>query len=526
MNTSMPASGYPPAPAPDPIAAIVQSINDAIVTLGRDKRVVFANEAAARMLSLGAADVRDRAADEFPVLRDLLGQLDLDGATQTPEGRQAVQRANVHLPGQNPLPTEVTISRAQAESGPWHTLVVRDVSQHWNAEKALFQSQKMLAIGSLASGVAHDFNNILTAVLSHLDLVALSPTLPEPLQEPLARAKNSARRGAELVSKLLTFSRQTEPRMSTVNLADLAEEVAFMLRRSIDKRIQTYLSREAEDLWLVNGDPSQLMQVLLNLCLNARDAMPSGGELVIHLANVHVSEAQALPHRRPGDYARMSVSDTGEGMPPEVINRVFEPYFTTRAMGKGTGLGLSIAQNVVVEHGGWIEAESVLGSGSKFHVYLPGTKADKRKAERPPELLPAQNAALEGKETILVVDDEEVVRLVLRAILSYRGYQVIEAADGEDALNKCRRPEMRFDLVLLDLNMPRLSGWDTLERMQGVRPGIKVILLSGGLTDGIQEKVRSSGAKALLAKPFENIDLLRIVRSTLDGYASGAQQKK
>jgi CheY-like chemotaxis protein len=320
-----------------------------------------------------------------------------------------------------------------------------------------------------------------------------------------------------LVSRLLAFSRQTEAKLEPLNLYELSAEVVAMLRHSIDRRIEIRHELATPPLWLVEGDGSQLMQVLMNLCLNARDAMPNGGQLCIRLENITGAPPPTVPHQDVREFVRLTVSDTGEGMPPEVLSRLFEPYFTTKAVGKGTGLGLSIAHSVVTEHGGWMEVESKLGEGSHFAACFPrGAASPRELPQAPANLIPREERSLEGRETILVVDDDETVRLVVRAVLSYRGYQVTEACDGEEAVRRYEQTPGGFDLVLLDLNMPRLDGWDAMSRMQQLDPDVTIMLLSGGLTEGDIERAQRLGATTVLSKPFENPELVRLVRQTLD----------
>lgn len=495
-----------------PLLAVLDSIGDAVFSVDSEGKVVFYNRAAERTLGHARANVLGQSAAEIPAVFAALTQGEGIPASAKEAGAtvtRTLQRAN----GQS-FPAEVRISTVHLATRRYTTLVFRDITEQRQRQQAMSQSQKMLAIGALASGVAHDFNNLLTAILSHLDLVA-SAELPESMRENMAYAQTSARRGAELVSKLLAFSRQTEPRLEPLDLNQLAQEVTAMLRRSIDRRIQITQELGTDPLWLVEGDSSQLMQVVMNLCINARDAMPEGGELRLRLTNETRVPPDNAPCREATEFVRLTISDTGEGMAPEVLGRLFEPYFTTKAAGKGTGLGLSIAYSVVTEHRGWMEVESEVGRGSQFHVFLPRTKPPAAVVETAVEVPPPE-AALEGHERILIVDDDEMVRLVVRAVLNYRGYQVAEAADGEEAVSKYLEAQPRFDLVLLDLNMPRMNGWDALVRIMDQDPAAVIILLSGGLTEGEVERGRALGAAGYLAKPFENPELVRFVRRTLD----------
>ena len=238
---------------------------------------------------------------------------------------------------------------------------------------ALYQSQKRQVIGALAGGIAHDFNNILTAVIGNLDLALSDGDLSPAVRQVLEQALHSARRGADLNTKLLAFSRQTDARPAAVDVARLIEETVFILRRSVDPRLRIHLAPPRGGLWPVLVDEGQLMQVLMNLCLNARDAMPEGGDITFSLANRGFGAAEAKAPRLAGEFLQVTVGDTGPGMTPEVLSRLFEPYFTTKEFGRGAGLGLSIANHVAVDNGGWMEVESQPGKGTRFHVFLPRT---------------------------------------------------------------------------------------------------------------------------------------------------------
>ena len=496
--------------------AVLNAIPEAVLSLDEDGRVIFFNVAAERIFGIARAEVVGRPIDSFPALSSTVVPLLRDGqagcaAANCHHPPRQGQRANGEL-----FPLEGTVSSLMLNGKQFQTLLLRDVTVQQQRQQAMTQSQKMLAIGALASGVAHDFNNILTAILSHLDLAASDPCLAAGVRENLAYAQTSARRGAELVSKLLTFSRQTEARSQPLNLYDLSAEVVSMLRRSIDRRILIRHVLGSQPLWLVQGDSSQLMQVLMNLCINARDAMPHGGELSLKLENVTTADPDSEGGAVQSDFVRLTVSDTGEGMSQDVLARLFEPYFTTKAVGKGTGLGLSIAYSVVSEHGGWMEVESQPGVGSQFHAHFPRAKVNQDvPGKRDSDSGPLSDEAMQGHERILVVDDDEMVRLVTRAVLSYRGYQVVEAGDGIDAVSKYEAGP-RCDLVLLDLNMPRMDGWDAMRNILQKDPEAVIVLLSGGMTGGDFERARVMGARGVLTKPFENHELARLVRRTLD----------
>ncbi len=498
------------------LEALMNAIHDAVITLDSDLRIVGFNPAAEKVFGYKQRDVLNQSSRRFPPLFSTLSHL-LSSHHQSgaPLSRQPDQMAGQRASGQS-FPMEATVSSLTLSGHRLYTIVLQDVTDQRQRQQAMAQSQKMLAIGALASGVAHDFNNILTAILSHLDLLSSTPDISEAARENLTYAQTSARRGAELVSRLLTFSRQTEGKREAISLQDSSVEVVAMLRRSIDRRIQIEHELVSQPLWLVEGDASQLMQVLMNLCINARDAMPEGGTITVRLENVVCSRPEGESLRGINEFVKLTVADTGQGMPPEVLGRLFEPYFTTKAVGKGTGLGLSIAYSVVTEHGGWMEVESKLGQGSHFCAYFPRAQAATQPQVETSKARPESATALEGTEHILVVDDDEMVRLVVRAVLSYRGYQVLEANDGLEGVQKYSEAEPRPDLVLLDLNMPRLNGWDAMERIRLTNPKAAIVLLSGGMTEGEVDRALTSGAREFLVKPFENQDLLRAVRKVLD----------
>jgi PAS domain S-box-containing protein len=386
-----------------------------------------------------------------------------------------------------------------------------DITERKHLEEQLRQAQKMEAVGRLAGGVAHDFNNLLTAITGNASLL-LSDTPPDdPRRDFLITIEKAAWRAAELTRQLLGFSRQTMLWLKPVDLGRYAEELVSLLRRTIDPRITVEL-RPAPDLWAVRADPGAITQVLMNLCLNARDAMPAGGRLTLETANEVVGEDYARLHLegRPGEFVRLSVSDTGTGIAPEVLPRIFEPFFTTKEVGKGTGLGLAMVFGIVKQHRGWVQCSSAPGQGARFDIFLPRDQGEDPTAASEPPAVP-----LGGRETILLVDDKAMIRDVGRAILKGYGYQVLLAEDGKEALEMYAREKDRIDLVVLDLTMPHLSGGDTLRELIHLNPNVRVLFASGYSAEAVPD-FGGENVAGFINKPFRAQELATTIRSVLD----------
>ena len=390
--------------------------------------------------------------------------------------------------------------------------MVLDITERKSLEAQLRQSQKMEAVGVLAGGVAHDFNNLLSIILGNISMAQLRLGPGHPAERGLRDAERATDRAAGLVRQLLGFSRKSrsEPRPSSLNTC--VEETLVLLHGMLDPRIAVEVSTEPE-LWLVEADPDQIHQVLVNLCVNARDAMPEGGALTIRTSHRLIEEqyCRAHPDARPGEFVELSVADTGHGMDAATTARIFEPFFTTKELGKGTGLGLSMVYGIVRQHGGWVAVKSEPGQGSTFQILLPRTQTEMVTAEEPG----AGAAAEGGPETILLVDDEEMIVRLARAILEANGHRVLEAYDGEEALEVFRRYQPEIDLVVLDLMMPRKGGRETLQELQRLAPEVPVVLVSGYDAVGPDELL-ALGAKAYLPKPYRPTDLARTIRHVLD----------
>ncbi len=402
---------------------------------------------------------------------------------------------------------------------------MRDLHERKRAEEALRkseeqlrQSHKMEAIGQLAGGVAHDFNNLLTGILGHAQLLLNSLDYSHPLRQDVEEILKAGERAAALTNQLLAFSRKQVLQPQVLNLNTLVSNIHKLLQRLIGEHIELAACL-AEDLWPVKADPNQIEQVILNLAVNARDAMPWGGKLGLETTNVELDEAYANSHigARAGSYVMLSVADTGYGMDEETQARIFEPFFTTKELGRGTGLGLSTVYGIVKQSGGYIWVDSIPGEGSSFEIYLP--QVEKGLEETKPA-----NATIELKradETVLLVEDEEIVRKITSTILRENGYSVMEASDGEEALEIARSYQAAIHLMLTDVVMPRMSGQELAYRMKQVRPETKVLYISGYTSDTIVHHGTLDPGLAFLQKPFTPVGLALKVRHVLEGELSG-----
>lgn len=405
---------------------------------------------------------------------------------------------------------------------PFISGIARDVTDRILAqrkikklEKQVLQAQKMEAIGTLAGGVAHDFNNILQAIFGYTQILLMSKSKDDPDVQNLRQIETAAKRASELTQQLLAFSRKVKSELRPVNLNQEVLQVEKLLRRTIPKMIDIEL-RLADDLQVINADPAQLEQVMMNLCLNARDAMPEGGKLTIETENVVLDHEYCKEHlgSRTGRYVMLSISDTGHGMDRDTLEHIFEPFFTTKEVGKGTGLGLAMVYGIVKSHEGYITCYSEPGIGTTFKIYLPVIEAT---AEGSVETREEHLGSLKGKgETILLVDDEEALRELGKRILEEFGYEVILAQDGESALEIYQARGQDISLVVLDLIMPGMGGRHCLGKLLEVNPSAKILIASGYALNGETKKVIDAGARGFVKKPYEIKQFLRTVREALD----------
>ena len=412
---------------------------------------------------------------------------------------------------------EITTHAVEFAGRPARLVVVSDVTERSRVEERLRQSQKMEATGLLAGGVAHDFNNLLGVVLGSGELARRAARSGKPVEPYLAEIDAAARRAADLTRKLLAFSRKTVLEVRTLDLGETVDDFLLLLRRVIGEDVELEAVRSPESL-LVSADASQLEQVLLNLCTNARQAMPAGGRVTLETRRARFDEAdvQREPWAAVGDWAEVRIADTGDGMDEATRARVFEPFFTTKR--DGTGLGLAMVHGIVHQHRGLVHVESRPGAGTTVHVYLPivPTAVDAVCDHAPSNGVPIRG----GRETLLVAEDEPPLRGLLALTLSELGYDVITASDGEEAARTFAERRGGISLAILDVVMPHLGGVQAFERMRALDPALKVIFITGYAPQHAQvSRILENGGHALLHKPFALNDLGHKVRETLDGRA-------
>lgn len=390
--------------------------------------------------------------------------------------------------------------------------IIRDVTDEKRIQRELLQAQKMESIGTLAGGIAHDFNNLLTVVLGFSELLLIGKDERDPSYADLQRINRAARSGADLVKRILAFSRKADFNPGPLDLNHEIEQAKQLLTRTVPKMIEVELVL-SDGLPTVIADPTQFEQMLMNLAVNARDAMPDGGKLTIDTKPVTLDEEFCRLHlgSKPGDYVMLSVSDTGHGMDHDTLNHIFEPFYTTKASGEGTGLGLAMVYGMVKQHEGYIICYSEPGMGTTFKIYLPVTPTA-AKSETPT----AKPVISRGTETILLVDDEEMVRDLGKRILERSGYTVLTAANGKEAVNLYRKQGSEISLVILDLIMPEMGGKQCLEHLLKIDSLVKVVIASGYSGAGETKKAIEAGASGFVGKPYEMRGLLEAVRRALD----------
>ena len=443
--------------------------------------------------------------EEVPAVRELVAKSET-GLRKRGEWRHRKKDGTI-------IDVEITRNTLTFAGRPAALAMAHDITKRKSVETQLLQAQKMEAVGRLAGGIAHDFNNLLTAIFGSSDLLLGDLSADDQRRADVEDIKQAAQRAAALTRQLLAFSRQQVLAPQVLDMNALIADLEKMLRRLIGEDIE-FRTVLAPDLGAVRADPGQLEQVIMNLAVNARDAMPHGGKLTVETVNADLDDAYAQAHipAVPGRYTMLAVSDTGIGMDTQVKAHIFEPFFTTKEKGKGTGLGLATVYGIVKQSNGYIWVYSEPGQGTSFKIYLPRVAA----AAEPPAPKPMAPASLRGSETVLLAEDEEAVRNLTRRVLAAHGYTVLTAADGQEALRLAEKHAGPIHLLLTDVVMPNMSGRQLAERVVSARYETKVLYLSGYTDDAIIHHGVLEPGIAFLQKPFTPQGLARKLREVLD----------
>ena len=494
---------------------IIETTNEGVMMLDASNLAIFANRRMGTLLGYEPAEI--------------LGRSIFDLAHETSRAALAL---HLGQPSQNGVASQIETRLVRKDredlwvlldstplldddGRPSGTLVmVMDVTQRRQLEDQLRQAQKMEAIGRLAGGVAHDFNNLLSVILSYTNLVIGGLKSGDPIRADLEEVEKAGERARELTHQLLAFSRKQVIEPRHLDLNHVIREMERMVRRLLGESFDLSLLTDHQ-LGTVFADPGQVEQIVMNLVVNARDAMPEGGKITIETGNVDLDQSYALAHHdvRPGSYVLLAVTDSGSGIDPVILGRIFEPFFTTKDAGQGTGLGLSTVFGIVKQSGGHIWVYSERGKGTTFKIYLP------RKDALPDPLSAAAPApaSLRGTETILLVEDEQQVRAAARVILRRQGYNVLEAQNGGEGFLICERYQGKIDLLITDVVMPHMSGKELATRLAGMRPEMRVLFLSGYTENSIVHHGILDSGVSFLQKPITPDSLARKARAVLDG---------
>ncbi len=420
---------------------------------------------------------------------------------------------DVGLRGERDRSARLLISAADESDGPGATIYALDTTELRTLKENFAQSQKMQAIGQLAGGVAHDFNNVLTAIIGYSDLLLANHRPTDPSFQDIMQIKQNANRAAGLVRQLLAFSRRQTLRPEVLQLGDVLSELQMLMRRLVGEKIGLDL-RHGRDLWLVKADLNQFEQVIVNLVVNARDAMPNGGRIDLRISNLDAAQCAGINEKSlpAADYVMVEVEDTGHGIPAEVKDKIFEPFFTTKEVGKGTGLGLAMVYGIVKQTGGYVFCNSTVGAGTTLRIllprYVPGEGEDEARGEPPKK----SAADLTGHGTILLVEDEEAVRAFGARALAARGYTVLEASNGGEALEVVDKNPGKIDLIVSDVVMPEMDGPTMFGELRKRGVMAKVIFVSGYAEEAFAKNLPEGEDFGFLAKPFTLKQLIEAVK--------------
>jgi len=495
------------------LKAVVETAVDGVILIDAQDRIRMFNPACERLFGYAADEVIGQSVSILvPDGPDHYRHLEhfRCGEHRVGAGREVLGRRR----DGTTFPMEVSMGEAQQDGETICVGILHDLTERKQTEAQLVQAQKMETVGQLSGGIAHDFNNLLTVVVGNAD--ALSEMLKaRPDLQALAEAiVQAGERGAELTQRLLAFSRRQTLQPAEIDCNALVTNMEKLLRRMLSETITIHTTLEP-DLWTAYADPGQLENALLNLAINARDAMPHGGSLSIATGNVPLDARyrDLHPEVSPGQYVMVAVTDDGSGMPKEVLEHAFEPFFTTKEVGKGSGLGLSMVYGFVKQSNGHVAIYSEPGLGTTVRIYLPAITVT---ADHAPSLVPGQAETATGRESVLVAEDDPFVRSYAVAVLTKLGYRVTEAVDGHEALQKLNEGS-DVDVLFTDVVMPGgINGWELAERARQIRPGLKVVLTSGYALETLAERGRLPDGAVVINKPYRKTELAKRMREALD----------
>jgi len=485
--------------------AILGTMSEGILEITSEGRIVYANPAAIALIGiLEETLLASNFTDQFKqtdgqMIKDQLMAINNQPKTVIRDFPVLINGKQILL---NILP--VTDERHRTI-----IIILNDVSERKRMEAQLLQAQKMEAIGTLAGGIAHDFNNLLMVIQGNTSLMLLNVDPSHPHYEMLLSIEKQIQSGSKLTNQLLGYARKGKYEVKAIQLNQLVEETSKAFGRT---RKEITIHRQlADDLFPIEGDPGQIEQVLMNLFVNAADAMPEGGDLFLKTRNTsHRDIKGKLYQPKPGDYVLLTIADTGIGMDPKTLECIFDPFFTTKELGRGTGLGLASVYGIIKGHDGYIDVESEKGQGTTFKIYLPAS------VKKVQETVKTADLIMKGTETILLVDDEEEVLKVGEKFLKAMGYQVLTAHDGKEAIEVHQKHQESIDLVLLDIVMPIMGGSEVFDRLKKINPNIKVLISSGYSIDGEATKILERGGSGFIQKPFDIKQLSQSIRVILD----------
>ncbi|QSJ14269.1 response regulator [Nostoc sp. UHCC 0702] len=498
-------------------AALLDITKDAILVRDLDNQIQFWNKGAEHLYGWIAQEVLGKNATQLLYPKETLAKLENIHKSVAEFGSWQGELHQVTKQGQEIIVdsrwTLVHDDRGQIKS---ILIVNSDITEKKQLEAQFLRAQRMESLGTLASGIAHDINNALTPIMMSVQLLERK-LLDEKSQQWLSIMETNIKRAAELVKQVLWFSRKVQDKFTTLQLQDLILETEKMMKQTFPKNIKIKINIPKQKLWHISGDLTQLHQVMMNLCINARDAMPNGGTLQIAARNFWVDSQYARMNidAKVGSYVMISVADTGTGISKEIVERIFEPFFTTKEVGKGTGLGLSTVLGIIKSHGGFVNVVSEIAKGTEFQVCLPVTQEITTESREDTSGC-YQELPVGHGELILVVDDEDAIREITKISLEKNAYKVLVASDGIEAIALYTKHQQQISVVLMDMMMPSMDGATTIQVLKRINPEVKIIGVSGLASYNERIKVFGNNIKTFLAKPYTSSDLLNNLQEVIN----------